>query len=151
MQRPSARELLSCRPGPPRIDLDCNPDPAIERSENLHPSVSSPFKAPCSETHRIAARDGDSRTGDVGATGSGQKDHESGDLVRLAGTAERYVGVAARRHFRLANALLGRKPAGGTEMHLGAHEPRTDRIAANAVAAELRGDGLAQASGCGSA
>ena len=143
-QRPSARELRCCRPGPPRVDMDCNPDPVIERSEDLHPSVPSPFKAPGSETDRIAARDGDGRTGDVGATGSRQKDHESGDLVRLAGTAERYVGVAARRHFRLANALLGRKPAGGAEMHLGAHEPRTDRIAANAVAAELRGDGLAQ-------
>ena len=108
--RLSARELLCCRPGQPRVDMDCNPDPAIERSEDLHPSVPSPFKAPCSETNRIAARDGDSRTGDAGATGSRQKDHESGD-VRLAGTAERYVGVAARRHFRLAKALLGRKPA----------------------------------------
>ena len=37
--RPSARELRSCRPGPPRVDVDCNPDRAIERCAGFHQSI----------------------------------------------------------------------------------------------------------------
>ena len=50
--RPCARELRRCRSGPPRIDVDGNPEPAIERCTEFRQPVE---REPC-ETRIAGAR-----------------------------------------------------------------------------------------------
>ena len=58
-------------------------------------SAAPDHQEPCSKADRMAAGDRDGRTRYIGASGVREKDHETGNFVRLSGATERNVGVAA--------------------------------------------------------